>query len=141
MKRTTVDKLRVLVIDDSSTIRAIVSRLIEQEAGCSVVGVAGDVPTALQLLAGRYHNVITLDLAMPGIDGLRFLDELRDQLHAPIVVVSSSTREGSSCAAEALAMGAEACFDKTKLISDAPRFMRLLKKAANRQRTVQRLRA
>lgn len=136
-----MNKLRVLVIDDSSTMRAIVSRLIEQEPGCSVVGVAADVPTARHMLQGRYHNLITLDLAMPGIDGLRFLDEVRDLPHAPIVVVSSSTRDGSPYAAEAIAMGAEACFDKTKLISDAPDFMKLLKKAASRKRILQTIRA
>jgi two-component system chemotaxis response regulator CheB len=125
--------LRVLVIDDSLTIRAMVEEIVQHEPGCRVVGVAGDVVAARQMLIDLEPNVITLDLAMPGIDGLSFLDELRSQKHAPIVVVSSSTTEGAAATAEALAHGADACFDKAKVVSDARRFLRVLDKAVQRK--------
>jgi chemotaxis response regulator CheB len=128
-----VDYLRVLVIDDSLTIRAMFEELVERQAGCRVVGVAATAAAARSLIIDLAPNVITLDLNMPGLDGLSFLDELRDQPHAPIVVVSSSTRDGGAEVTEALAHGADACFDKGKVISEAGRFIKLLKKASQRK--------
>jgi two-component system chemotaxis response regulator CheB len=128
-----MDFLRVLVIDDSLTIRAMVEQVVQRVPGCRVVGVASDVGTARTMIEDLAPNVITLDLAMPGVDGLSFLDELRERKHAPIVVVSSSTSEGSPEAQEALSRGADACFDKTRLIVEADRFVRLLKMAAKRK--------
>jgi two-component system chemotaxis response regulator CheB len=125
--------LRVLVIDDSLTIRAMVEQVVQKVPGCRVVGAAADVATARAMIDDLAPNVITLDLAMPGMGGLGFLDELRDRPHAPIVVVSSSTADGSDAAEEALARGADACFDKTRLIAEADRFVRLLKLAAKRK--------
>ena len=127
--------LRVLVIDDSLTIRAMVEEIVQHEPGCRVVGTASDVVTARRMLIDLQPNVITLDLAMPGIDGLSFLDELRSRKHAPIVVVSSSTTDGAAATAEALAHGADACFDKAKVVSDARRFLHVLDEAVRRQAT------
>ena len=67
---------------------------------------------------------------MPGVDGFAFLDELRSYPHAPVVVVSSATTIGSPAAEEALARGADACFDKSKIVSEAKNFIRVLKKAS-----------
>jgi chemotaxis response regulator CheB len=124
---------RVLIIDDSLTIRAMVEELLAHQANCHSFAVAPDVPTARTLIGSFRPTVITLDLNMPGIDGLAFLDELRDYPHAPVVVVSSATKEGSTAAAEALAHGADACFDKSRIISDSKGFIRLLKRASIRK--------
>jgi two-component system chemotaxis response regulator CheB len=72
---------------------------------------------------------------MPGIDGMHFLDELRDERHAPIVVLSSSTRDGAPETERAISHGAHACFDKAKLVSDAGMFLRVLKTAVKRSST------
>lgn len=125
-----MDRLRVLVIDDSLTIRAMVEQLIEKEAGCRVVGVASDVPTARRMMIELMPNVVTLDLAMPGIDGIQFLDELRGQMHAPVIVVSSSTNEGAEATKVALDHGAAACFDKTRIVCESSRLIKLLKNVA-----------
>ena len=83
-------------------------------------------------MASARPNIITLDLMMPGIGGLAFLDELAHRAHCPIVVVSSTTKPGTPAETEALARGADACFDKAKIISSAPAFFALLKKTARR---------
>lgn len=127
--------LRVLIVDDSLTIRAMVEELISRHEGCRVVGMAADVPTARVMLADLVPNVITLDLNMPGIDGFAFLDELRAYPHAPVIVVSSATRKGSAAAEEALARGAHAWFDKSRMIVEADRFVRVLKQAVKSRTT------
>jgi two-component system chemotaxis response regulator CheB len=127
---------RVLIIDDSMTIRAMVEELLSAHSGKCVVAVAADVPAARALIVEFMPTVITLDLNMPGINGLELLDELRDYPHAPVVVVSSATKEGSEAAAEALAHGADACFDKAKILSDAASFIKLLKKTSKKPRGV-----
>ena len=127
-----MDHLRVLVIDDSLTIRAMVEQIVGQEPGCRVVGLASDGAAAKQMLSELEPNVITLDLAMPGIGGLSFLDEIKNHRHAPIVVLSGTTTDGSAATLEAIAHGADACFDKAKLVSEAGRFLNLLKKVLKR---------
>lgn len=124
--------VRLLVIDDSATIRAMVEQIIEEDPDCQVLGMANSVDAARRLLAGLRPNIITLDLNLPGMSGMEFLDELSGQKHAPIVVLSSSSQSGSQIAAEALARGAYACFDKNKVVSEADRFRRLLKKTVQR---------
>ncbi len=128
-----MERLRVRVIDDSLTLRALVEEIVERDRDFAAVTVAADATQARALMPALRPHIITLDLEMPGIGGLHFLDELRDQAHAPIVVLSSATREGSASAAEALEHGADYCFDKAKLISEARRFVGLLKKAARRK--------
>jgi chemotaxis response regulator CheB len=130
-----VDRLRVLVIDDSLTIRAMLEELIEREQGCRVVGVAADASEARSMLADLIPNVVTLDLNMPRTNGMTFLDELRGKPHPPIVVISSATPAGSPQAAEAVKRGAYACFDKAKLLVEAGTLVRLLRSAA-KSRTV-----
>jgi chemotaxis response regulator CheB len=120
----------VLIIDDSLTVRAIIEEMLAGDSDLTVVGSASDVDTARRLIDRHRPRVITLDLAMPGIDGLTFLDELAASPHAPVLVVSSQTRRGSDSEHEAIERGAVACFDKAHLLSHAKDFRRLLKKSA-----------
>ena len=121
---------RVLIIDDSSTIRAMVEELLATQAHCHEIAMAADVPTARALMASFHPTIITLDLNMPGINGLELLDELRSHPHAPVVVVSSASTYGSEAANEAISHGAHACFDKNKIVSESKRFIKTLKKAS-----------
>ncbi len=116
----------VLIIDDSLTVRAIIEEMLSADRDWRVIGSASDVDTARALIAELRPSVITLDLAMPGIDGMSFLDELAASPHAPVLVVSSHTRDGSDTAQEAVARGAVACFDKARLVSHAKDFRRML---------------
>ncbi len=133
-------KIRLLVIDDSATVRAIVEQVLEKDRDCEVVGVAASIAIARDLLRELKPNLITLDLNIPGVSGLEFLDELMLDRHAPVVVLSSSTCIKSEATREAIAHGAEACFDKKLILTETARFRRLLKKtlADHENRTVRR---
>ena len=126
--------MTVLVIDDSMTVRAIIEQILEGEPDLAVIASASDIPAARALIARHAPNVITLDLAMPGIDGLAFLDELAGGPHAPVLVVSSHTKPDSTAERDALERGAAACFDKARLVAEGRRFARELRKAARRER-------
>jgi len=123
--------VRVLVIDDSLIIRGIVESILERHNDIHIVGLASDVNEAKQHLKDRQPDVITLDLALPGIDGMDFLKELAEGTHPPVLVVSSSTSDKSEKAKAAIAAGAFACFDKARLVQEAPRFVKVLRKAAD----------
>jgi chemotaxis response regulator CheB len=124
------DYLRVLIIDDSLTIRAMLEELIEREPGCRVVGMASTASEARSMMTDLIPNVVTLDLNMPGIDGMTVLDQLRSKDHPPVVVVSSATSAGSSLAVEAVRRGAYVCFDKAKILADSGSLVQHLRAAA-----------
>ena len=97
---------RVLVVDDSATARRMLARSLEGEPDIEVVGEAGDAARAHQLVEESGPDVITLDLEMPGTDGLVFLRQLMKERPTPVIVVSSHTAPGSVTALEALRAGA-----------------------------------
>ena len=121
--------LTVLIIDDSMTVRAIIEEILSNDRDIRVIGSACDIETARALIMLHHPSVITLDLAMPGIDGMTFLRELPESLHTPILVVSSLTRPGSEACSAALKHGATACFDKAQLVSHAKDFRKVLFKS------------
>jgi chemotaxis response regulator CheB len=125
-----VSTIRVLVIDDSLTIRAILESILGRHNDIQIIGLAGDVEEARACLAERQPDVITLDLALPGIDGMHYLEELADGPHAPVIVVSSATLAKSDKAKEVIKAGAVACFDKARLVLEAERFVKVLRRAA-----------
>ena len=120
--------VRVLVIDDSLTIRAILESILSRHPDIEIVGLASNVEEAKHYLQDRQPDVITLDLALPGVDGMAFLAELAGHPHAPVVVVSSSTQDKSEQAIAAVKSGAVACFDKSRLVNDADRFVKVLRR-------------
>jgi chemotaxis response regulator CheB len=100
-----------------------------------IVGTASTIGEARRALWERRPHVITLDLALPGEDGWDFLEYLANTSHAPVLVVSSSTTEGSPVRKNAIRLGAHACFDKARLVQDAALFMKTLRKAATKAYT------
>jgi len=123
--------IRVLVIDDSLTIRGIMESILGRHNDIHLIGMASDIEEARHYLDERQPDVITLDLALPGIDGMQFLEELSKGPHAPVLVVSSSTSDKSEKAEAAIKAGAFACFDKARLVQEAPRFVKVLRRAAD----------
>ena len=100
------EDIRVLVVDDSAVIRAIICDRIGAAPGLSVAGKARDGRDALEKIAALRPDVVTLDLRMPGMDGLAVLDAMLPTDPIPVIMVSSLTRAGATVTLDALDRGA-----------------------------------
>lgn len=104
--------VRVLVIDDSLTMRRLIRLALSNDPGIEVVGEARDADHARERIAELNPDVLTLDIEMPREDGLSFLERQMSERPMPIIMVSSSGRAGSEAAIRALALGAFDCVGK-----------------------------
>lgn len=102
---------RVLIVDDSAVVRGLLSKGLTQ-AGLEVVGTAADPFAARDMILLKKPDVLTLDLEMPRMDGLTFLDRLMTHFPLPVVVLSSLTEARSEMALRALELGAVDVVDK-----------------------------
>lgn len=98
--------IKVLVVDDSALIRQLLTELLQSDAGIVVVGTAADPYAARQQIKMLNPDVLTLDIEMPRMDGLSFLEKLMALRPMPVVVVSTLTQKGTETALRALEMGA-----------------------------------
>lgn len=116
-------RLRLLVVDDSAVMRAIIARAVDDDERFVVHGAVPSIDLALGLLADARVDIILLDLALPGVDGLTALPGLLDAGQgAKVVVVSASVGEGATAARQAMAMGAAATIAKPSHSQSAHRF-------------------
>ncbi len=99
-------KIRVLIVDDSAVVRRMVSDTLSADPEIEVVGTATDPYAARDKLKELAPDVLTLDIEMPRMDGLTFLQLLMDKKPMPVIVMSSLTQRGSGPALEALQLGA-----------------------------------
>lgn len=104
--------VRVLVVDDSPTMRAILMSRLSNEPDISVIGTAANAAEARELIKQLDPDVVTLDIEMPGMNGLDFLEKLMQLRPTPVIVVSGSTEAGNRVTARALALGAVHCYAK-----------------------------
>jgi chemotaxis response regulator CheB len=118
-------RFRIVAVDDSVTIRAILETLISREPDLELVGLAGNTEEALRLIDDCKPDVVTIDVAMPGIDGLALLDALGRRSSARAVMLSSQVQAVN----DALARGAFAFFEKARIVSEAAALLRLLRRA------------
>ncbi len=107
-------KIRVLVVDDSTLMRALLAQMIELAPDMEVVGSAPDAATAREMIKALNPDVLTLDVNMPGMDGLAFLEKLMRLRPMPVVMVSSLTEAGSEATLRALELGAVDFIGKPK---------------------------
>lgn len=104
--------IRVLVIDDSALMRQILAELLSRAPGVSVAGAARDAHEGRELIKTLNPDVVTLDVEMPGMDGLSFLERIMMLRPMPVVMVSSLTRSGADATVRALELGAVDCVAK-----------------------------
>ncbi len=114
-------KLRVLVIDDSASVRRSMSDILSSDPGIEVMGAASDPFVAARMMQEEVPDVITLDVEMPRMDGITFLRKLMAQRPLPVVMCSSLTEEGSATLIQALEAGAVDVILKPRL--DVPQFL------------------
>lgn len=103
---------RVVIVDDSPTMRAIIRVALERRADLEVVGEAGDPLEARTCIRETRPDVITLDVEMPNMNGLEFLDRLMRLHPLPVVMVSTLTQAGAEASLSALELGAVDCVGK-----------------------------
>ena len=127
---------RVLVVDDSATMRAILTRLLDSEADIEVIGAAADAMQARGMIRELNPDVVTLDIEMPGMNGLDFLEKIMSLRPMPVVIVSGITQKGCDTTIRALELGAVDCYAKPDgsvsnlLASDGGTLARMVRDAA-----------
>ncbi|MGA2551723.1 MAG: chemotaxis response regulator protein-glutamate methylesterase [Burkholderiaceae bacterium] len=110
-----MDKIKVIVIDDSALIRGLLSHILGSQPDIEVVGVAPHPLIARQLIKAHNPDVLTLDIEMPEMDGLEFLSRLMRLRPMPVVMLSTLTERGSQETLKALELGAVDFIAKPKM--------------------------
>ena len=108
-------KITVVVIDDSALIRKLLSEIINSQPDMQAVGAAPDPLVAREMIRSLNPDVLTLDVEMPKMDGLDFLERLMRLRPMPVVMVSSLTERGSDATLRALELGAIDYVSKPKI--------------------------
>lgn len=104
--------VRVLIVDDSATMRAILMSRLREQPDIEVVGAASNAAEGREMIKRFDPDVVTLDIEMPGMNGLDFLEKIMTLRPTPVIIVSGSTQEGNEVTARALALGAFDCYSK-----------------------------
>jgi len=104
--------IRVLIVDDSATIRRLLRAVLERDREIEVVGEAPEPAIARQLIKELKPDVITLDVEMPNMNGIEFLDKIMRLRPMPVVMVSTLTQRGADTTLRALELGAVDYFAK-----------------------------
>jgi two-component system chemotaxis response regulator CheB len=108
-------KIRVLIVDDSALMRQMLTALLSKDPDIEVIGVAPDPYAAREKIKALNPDVLTLDVEMPKMDGLTFLEKLMRGHPMPVVMVSSLTEAGCQTTLRALELGAVDFITKPKL--------------------------
>ncbi len=105
-------KIRVMIVDDSAVVRQTLQNILSSDDQIEVVATASDPLIAAQRLRSFIPDVITLDIEMPRMDGITFLQKLMAQHPIPVVICSSLTEKGSQTTLKALEYGAVEIVEK-----------------------------
>ena len=114
-------KIRVLIVDDSASVRQTMTKILSSDPEIEVIGAASDPFAAARRIQEEVPDVITLDVEMPRMDGITFLRKLMAQHPLPVVMCSSLTEEGSATLMQALEAGAVDVILKPRM--DVPHFL------------------
>ncbi len=110
-----MNPVRVLVVDDSATMRGLISASLADDPGIEVIGQASDPLEARQAIKALNPDVMTLDVEMPKMDGLEFLEKVMRLRPFPVVMVSSLTARGATATIRAMELGAVDCIGKPSI--------------------------
>ncbi len=99
-------KIGVVIVDDSALIRNMLTDILNSDPGINVLGAAADPYQARDMIKETNPDVITLDVEMPKMDGLTFLDKIMRLRPTPVIMISSLTQKGAETTLRALEMGA-----------------------------------
>jgi two-component system chemotaxis response regulator CheB len=106
---------KVLIVDDSSLMRQLLTQILSSDPELEVIGTAGDPFVAREKIKSLHPDVLTLDIEMPRMDGLTFLEKLMRGHPMPVVMISSLTDRGAETTLRALSLGAVDYIAKPKL--------------------------
>ncbi|HKM92641.1 MAG TPA: chemotaxis response regulator protein-glutamate methylesterase [Prolixibacteraceae bacterium] len=99
-------KIKVLVVDDSVIFRRVLANAVESDIELDLIGTAHDAFQAIDIIEKNIPDVITLDIEMPQMDGLTFLEKLMKQHPIPVIIVSSLTKGNKEICLDAMYKGA-----------------------------------
>ncbi len=105
--------IRVLVVDDSATMRGLITATLQRDPEIIVIGQACDPIEARQAIKDLNPDVVTLDIEMPNMNGLDFLEKIMRLRPTPVIMVSTLTHEGAEANLRALEIGAVDCIGKS----------------------------
>ena len=108
-------RIRVLIVDDSAVVRQTLSDVLSEDPAIEVIGTASDPFVAAERIRDQVPDVITLDIEMPRMDGLTFLQTIMSQHPIPVVICSSLAEEGAPTTLKALEYGAVDIIAKPRL--------------------------
>jgi two-component system, chemotaxis family, protein-glutamate methylesterase/glutaminase len=108
-------KIKVVVVDDSALIRTLLKEIINSQPDMEVIGAAPDPLVAREMIRSLNPDVITLDVEMPRMDGLDFLEKLMRLRPMPVLMISTLTDKGSDITLRALELGAVDFISKPKM--------------------------
>jgi len=111
--------VRTIVVDDSPSMQKLIAAVLETDPAIEVVGTAANPNEARQMIKALDPDVITLDIEMPGMNGLDFLERLMRLRPMPVVMISSHTRKGADATIAALEFGAFSCLPKPRMDDEA----------------------
>lgn len=107
--------IRVLCVDDSETILVLLKKILTQEEGFEIVGTAKNGEEAAKKMTELFPDMMTLDIHMPVMTGIEYLEKYHNKNHPPVVMVTSVSRDDSKLAGQSLSLGAADFVEKPAL--------------------------
>jgi DNA-binding NarL/FixJ family response regulator len=127
---------RVVIVDDSRTMQAILEQMLSARSGFEIVGIAADGESALTMIRTLKPDLVTIDLMMPYIDGAQLLSELRPYTEMRKVIISATAAKSLALIARLEGLGADACICKNEISQDPEGFIRSLSAIITKPRRI-----